>query len=92
MASGGTGMWALLGERLRLFLASRWRRCGDPWELRMRAAGRRAESDMRRDPAERFYAALCLDRIVRSLPAGIGSARRQRPVAALKSLRTQLTG
>lgn len=61
------GPLAPLAEKLRLLLATRWRRFGDPWELRMRAAARRAQADMLRDPAEGFYAALYLERMLQSL-------------------------
>jgi S-adenosylmethionine-dependent methyltransferase len=59
-------------DQLRIALASRWRRFGDPWQLRMRAAARIGELDMRRDPAEQIYASLYIDRITQVLAAPSG--------------------
>jgi len=67
-----TAMQLPLIDQLRIALASRWRAFGDPWHLRMRAAARFGETDMRRDPAEQLYAALYLDRITQVLPAASG--------------------
>lgn len=59
-------------DQLRIALASRWRHFGDPAQLRMKAAAREGETDMRRDSAEQLYAALYLERIADVLPAASG--------------------